>query len=142
MTTSEPEPTSQLSPATRKAGEHFEALDPVRGAWPGFPFPPPLMGIDFRTVDQAAAVHLSAVADLVHSGETSLNSLFERGPVELACDRLNLPAEGLQVVPAAALYTLGSLHAGKAGVSLSALFAAPSIVQIARLRLAALQLDH
>jgi hypothetical protein len=142
MTTCDPQPTSQLPALARKSAKHFESLDPVRGAWPGFPFPPPLMGIDFNIVDKAAALHLSTVADLVHSGEMSLNSLFAQEPVDQACTSLRLPPAGLRVVPAAALYTLGTLHGGRAGASLSALFAAPSIIQIARLRHAALQLDR
>lgn len=141
MTTPEPQPTSQLPAPTPPKAWRFETVNSARGSWPGFPFPPPLLGIDFQTIDRAAAMQLNTVAELIHTGETDLNILFDPAPARKACAVLDLPAEGLQVVPAAALYTLGSLHAGKAGASLSALFAAPSIVQIARLRLAALQLD-
>jgi hypothetical protein len=145
--TIEPRPTSQLPVPPRPASpERFESLDPVQGQWPGFPFPPPLMGLDYRAVDRAAAHWLRAVADLVHGGEMNLNTLFALGPVKATCDELDLPDAGMHVVPAAGLYTLGSLHAAKAGqaagASLSALFAAPSIVQIARLHHAALQLGH
>ena len=145
--TIEPRPTSQLPDSTgRTASTHFESLDPLQGQWPGFPFPPPLQGLPFRVVDQASAHWLRAVADLVHSGEMNLNTLFALGPVKATCDAFDLPDAGMHVVPAAGLYTLGSLHVGTAGqaagASISALFAAPSIVQIARLRHAALQLGH
>ena len=145
--TNEPRQTTQQPEPARPASEaRFESLDPASGQWPGFPFPPPLMGMDYRPVDRAAAHWLRAVADLVHGGETNLNTLFASGPVTATCEQFDLPEAGTHVVPAAGLYTLGSLHAAKAeqaaGASLSALFAAPSIVQIARLHYAALQLGH
>jgi len=141
----EPQPTSQL-PDRASTTMQFESPDPVSAQWPGFPFPPPLLGIDYRTVDRAAGRWLRAVADLVHSGEENLNILFDHSPVTETCTELDLPAAALRVVPAAGLYALGSLHAGPpekaVGASLSALFAAPSLVQIVRLRAAARKLDR
>ena len=139
----EPQPTSQLpEPARRANSPEFETIDPLRAHWPGDPFPPPLLGLPHQLVDTAAAHRLRSVGELVHSGEECLNALFAPDLIREACQRFALPEQAQIVVPFAGCYTLGNLHAGKAGASISALFAAPSIVQIARLHYAALQLDH
>ena len=137
----EPPPTSQPSaPARRAVRQRFETLDPVRGGcWPPAPFPPPLLGLDHRLLDKAAGHWLRQMADLILDGE-DLNVLFAAEPVEATCDYLSLSPEYLRVVFAAGCFTLGSLRAGKTGASLSAIFARQSIMQVARLDHAALQL--
>jgi hypothetical protein len=139
----EPQPTSQLpDPAQRASAREFESLDPLRGHWHGAPFPPPLLGLPYQLVDKAAAHWLRSVGELIHSGEECLNTLFAPDLIHEACEHFKLPAQALIVVPYAGSYTLGSLHAGKAGASFSALFAAPDIIQISRLAHAALRLDE
>jgi len=138
--TIERRPTSQRRPTAARptSSTPFEALDPVSGQWSGFPFPPPLLGIDWATLDQAATRFLAVVADLITSGEANLNTLFAAGAAKYTCDDFELPPEGLRVVPAVAIYTLGSVHPGPA--SLTALFAAPRVIQLNRLQRACDQL--
>jgi len=139
----EPQPTSQLpEPARRANSRRFETVDPLRAHWPGDPFPPPLLGLPYQLVDTAAAHWLRSVGELVHCGEESLNALFAPDLIREACEHFALPEQAQTVVPFAGSYTLGSLHAGKAGASISALFAAPSIIHISRLAHAALRLDE
>jgi hypothetical protein len=139
----EPQPTSRLpEPVRRTSSRTFEAVDPLRAHWPGAPFPPPLLGLPYQLVDKAAAHWLRAVGELVHSGEECLNTLFAPDLIQEACEHFALPSQAQIVVPFAGCYTLGSLHAGKAGASMSALFAAPSIIHISRLAHAALRLDQ
>lgn len=134
----EPQPTRQ--PAHRTEGWRFETLDPVRGCWPGAPFPPPLLGVDYRLLDRAAGAWLRIVADLVLDGEQNLNALFAPGPVMQVHARFELPEQALQLIPAAGCYALGSLRARQTGASMSSLFALPAILQVARLDQAALLL--
>jgi hypothetical protein len=138
----EPKPTSQLPEPDRTNSRRFESADPLRAHWPGAPFPPPLLGLPYQLVDQAAAHWLRRVGESVHSGEECLNNLFAPGPIRESCARFALPDQALMVVPFAGCYTLGSLHAGKAGASMSTLFAAPSIIHISRLAHAALRLEQ
>lgn len=139
--TTDPHPTSQLpDPPQRETSRHFDTLDPVRAHWPGAPFPPPLLGLPYQVVDLAAAHWLTAVHDLVHGGEQSLNALFAESTLAEACRAFALPEEGLRVIPIAGAYTLGTLRSKDAGASLSSLFGAPSIIQISRLNHAAAQL--
>jgi hypothetical protein len=140
---SEPQPTSQLpDPARRTNEQAFESLDPLRAHWPGAPFPPPLLGLPYQVVDVAAAHWLRSVGELIHSGEECLNTLFAPDVIQEACARYALPEQAVIVVPFAGCYTLGSLHTGKAGASISSLFAAPDIIHISRLAHAALRLDQ
>lgn len=139
----ESQPTSQPPEPDRRAySRRFETIDPLRAHWPGAPFPPPLLGLPHQLVDRAAAHWLRAVGEMVHSGEHCLNTLFSPDLIREACDRFALPAQALIIVPFAGCYTLGSLHAGKTGASISALFGAPSIIHISRLAHAALKLDQ
>lgn len=80
--------------------------------------------------------------DLLYDGEQSLNALFSPTLIAEACRRFALPEHGLTVVPCAGMYALGTLRAKNAGASLSTLFAAPSILQIARLNHAAVHLGR
>jgi hypothetical protein len=134
----EPQPTQQ--PARHTSGRRFETLDPVRACWPGAPFPAPLLGADYRLLDGAAGAWLRIAADLVLDGEENLNILFAPGPVTQVRARFGLPEQALPLIPAAGLFTLGSLRTRQAGASISSLFALPTILQIARLDQAALLL--
>lgn len=110
------------------------------GAWPGFPFPPPLMGLSWQTVHAAAAHWLRALADLLECGELNLNILFSAGSITATCEAFGLPSESAgKVVTAAALYTLGATSPQP---TLTAVFAAPAGLHPARLRQAADELDQ
>jgi hypothetical protein len=135
----EPQPTQ---PSSRRTGvRRFETLDPVRGCWPGAPFPPPLLGVDHRLLDRAAGAWLRILADLVLDGE-NLNALFAPEPASDVRERFALPEEVLPVITAAGCFTLGSLRSRRAGASISSLFALPVILQVARLDQAALLLGE
>jgi hypothetical protein len=132
-----PEPTHALPHTT--ASQHAEAEVIPQDTWPGFPFPPPLMGIAAATVDAAAAHWLRAVANLLATDEMSLNTLFASAPLALALDAFSLPTSSAPVIRSAGTYALGSFGTGRAG-SISSLFAAPPTIQLLRLRDAAAQL--
>lgn len=137
-----PAPTTSNAARTAAIGQGTDAPDGVQalGAWPGFPFPPPLMGLSWRTVHAAAAHWLRALAGLLESGEINLNILFSIGPITATCDAFDLPTtNAAQVVTAAALYTLG---ASSPQPTLTAVFAAPASLHPARLRQAADLLDQ
>jgi hypothetical protein len=145
-----PRPTSALPvPATTSDAAMGAALTQgaeaphgteAFGAWPGFPFPPPLMGLSWHSVHAAAAHWLRALADLLEDGELNLNVLFSTGPITATCDAFGLPSTcAYQVVTAAALYTLGATSPQP---TLTAVFAAPASLHPARLRQAADELDQ
>lgn len=101
-------------------------------AWPGFPFPPPLMGVAPGTVTAACARWLREVAALLDAGEMNLNTLFATAPVEIALREHELPERSLLVVTGAGMYALGAVT--RTGPrTLPDLFAAPAAMQRARL---------
>ena len=140
--TSAPRDPRHFAPSAARSGEHVGGASRWERefeAWPGFPFPPPLMGLSWQTVHAAAAHWLRMVADLLEGGDMNLNVLFAAGPTALTCEAFGLPTENAgRVVTAAALYTVGALSPQP---TLTALFAAPEGLHPARLRQAADALD-
>ena len=136
------QPQSPQPHSRRAARRRLETRDPVSGCWPNPPFPPPLLGVDYRLVDRAAGAWLRIVADRVLDGGQDLNALFTPEPVTDVRERLALPEAAMPVITAAGCFTLGSLRSRQAGASLSSLFALPLILQIARLDQAALLLGE
>ena len=143
QTTTAPRDPDQPSHSAARSAEHAVGMSRVEGefeAWPGFPFPPPLMGLSWQTVHAAAAHWLRTVADLLDEGDMNLNVLFAAGPIALTCEAFGLPTENAgRVVTAAGLYTVGALSPQP---MLTALFAAPTGLHPARLRQAADALDE
>ena len=113
---------------------------PETGAWPGFPFPPPLLGLHWRTADQAGAHWLRTVAAMIATGEMNINTLFAEAPATLTRDALALPRHSTAVITAAGIYALGA-HAPTGSPALSAFFAAPPAIHRARLLETADRLD-
>jgi len=108
------------------------ALAPAAPAWPGFPFPPPLLGIAPATVTAASRRWLREVAALLETGEMNLSTLFARAPVQVALREHHLPDSALLVVTGAWIYSLGAVTP-TGPRTLPALFAAPTPVHRARL---------
>lgn len=101
-------------------------------AWPGFPFPPPLMGVAPATVAAASARWLREVAALLDTRDMNLNTLFAKAPVEVALREHALPESTLLVVTGAGMYALGGVTPSGPR-TLPGLFAAPHAVHRARL---------
>lgn len=114
---------------------HDHPAAPLRSAssaWPGFPFPPPLLGVAPTTVTAASAHWLREVITLLDTGDMNLNTLFATAPVQVALREHTLPDSTLLVVTGAGMYTLGAVTP-TGSRTLPDLFAAPTAVQRARL---------
>lgn len=101
-------------------------------AWPGFPFPPPLLGVEPGTATAAASRWLREIVALLDTGEMNLNTLFAESPARLALREHALPERGLLVVTGTGMYALGAVTP-TGPRSLPDLFAAPAAMQRARL---------
>jgi hypothetical protein len=104
----------------------------ARSVWPGFPFPPPMMGLAAPTVNAASSHWLLTVAAMLETGEMNLNTLFASAPAELALRRFELPERSLLVVTGAGMYALGAVTPSGPR-TLPARFAAPAAVHRNRL---------
>ena len=100
--------------------------------WPGFPFPPALLGVAPTTVAAASARWLREVTALLDTEEMNLNTLFANAPVQVALREHALPERTLLVVTGAGMYALGAVTP-TGPRTLPALFAAPQPVHRARL---------
>ncbi len=118
-------PNPHRTPARPEAG-------PDTSAWPGFPFPPPLLGVSASTAKAAAAHWLREVAAMLHTGEMNLNTLFATAPAHLALREHDLSDSSLLVVTGTGMYALGAV-APTGPRTLPDLFAAPAAVHRARL---------
>ena len=113
-------------------GHTIAAPPSAHPAWPGFPFPPPLMGVAPATVASASARWLREVVAQLDTGEMNLNTLFAKAPVEVALREHALPESTLLVVTGAGMYALGAVTP-TGPRTLPGLFAAPHAVHRARL---------
>ena len=100
--------------------------------WPGFPFPPALLGVAPTTVAAASARWLREVTALLDTEEMTLNTLFATVPVQSALREYHLPDSTLLVVTGAGMYALGAVTP-TGPRTLPAPFAAPQAVHRARL---------
>ena len=105
---------------------------PAHSTWPGFPFPPPLLGVAPTTVAAASARWLREVIVLLDTGAMDLSTLFAKAPVQLALNEHNLPESCLPLVTGAGMYALGAVTP-TGPRTLPALFAAPRAVHRGRL---------
>lgn len=105
---------------------------PAPSMSPGFPFPPPLLGVAPTTVAAASARWLREVTALLDTGEMNLNILFANAPVQVALREHNLPDGTLLVVTGAGMYALGAVTPSGPR-TLPTLFPAPHAVHQARL---------
>ncbi len=101
-------------------------------AWPGFPFPPPMMGLSAPSVNAVSSHWLLTIAAMLETGQMNLSTVFASAPAELALRRFALPHSHLLVVTGAGMYALGAVTPGGPR-TLPDLFAAPAAVHRARL---------
>ena len=106
--------------------------DPAASPYPGFPFPPPMMGLAAPTVNAASSHWLLTVAAMLATGDMNLNTVFACAPAQLALRRFELPERSLPVITGAGMYALGTVNPGGPR-TLPDLFAAPAAVHRARL---------
>lgn len=101
--------------------------DHAASPYPGFPFPPPMMGVSAPTVNAASSHWLLTVAAMLESAEMNMSTVFASAPAQLALRRFSLPDSSLPVVTGAGMYALGAVTPGGPR-TLPDLFAAPAAV--------------